>query len=342
MLNLFNTRFLRPGNQLGYQLVQGPKGFPMKVISNIHRYLAPAFVAGLLCFSSISASAAPLVTKHVPAKAEGVIHIDVERLQKSSLWKLIEKELPKEIKSKQKLSDKVVEAIKEIGDTGIEDLLGTLIRDVRGVTIWGVDEDEWALTIDLPVAASLVGALEAATDLKKNTKSGVSYYRLDDDAVISVYSGKLIVGSNVKSVVASARLLDGKGKSIVGRKLKGLTGSSAKGIVVVAGFGGKLMKAISKEAASKAMKADIRSMLFIAGEHNKSIYLQAEVTLDSAGTATKLVAVANGLKGLLAISNDDPEIKALMKGLSVSASGNTIKARVEVPVKTLIKIANER
>lgn len=314
----------------------------MQVKANINRYLGLALVAGFLCFSTLSAQAAPLVVKHIPAKAEGVLHVDVERLQASGLWKNIEKQLPKGIADKKELSAKVVAAIKDIADAGIEDLVGALIRDVRGITVWGVDEDQWAMTIDLPVATTLIGAFDAVADLKKSTKKGVSFYRWKKEVVLSVHKGKLIVGASVNAVVDSARLLDGKGKSITGRKLSGLTSTSAKGIIVVAGFGGKLMRAISKEAASKALKADIRSMLFIAGEHKKAIYLQAEASLDSAQTATKLVAVANGLKGLLALSDEEPEVTAILSGLQISSQGSVIKARVEVPTKTFLKMAGNR
>ncbi len=303
----------------------------------IRRYFLLTLVAGLTLLFAAPASAAPLRTKHIPTRAEGVIHVDVDKLRNSSLWKLVEEQLPKPTKGAS-LSQRVVDTFKDMNEDGIKELLSILVADVHGITVWGVDDDEWAMVVDMPIVATLLPILEDSAGFKKSTKSGVTLYRWEKEAVISVHGNHLVVGTDAKSVVASARLLAGKGKSIGGKKLSGLS-STAKGIVVVAGFGGKLMKAISKEATSTMLKTDIRSLLFFAGEHAGRFFVQAEAVVDSSATASKLVTIVSGLQAVLALSGEEPELQELLSGLTVNAKGSSMSVRLEVPVKTVLDLA---
>ncbi len=302
---------------------------------------------GILLFCSVfflfqgNAHAGPWNAKHIPAKAEGVVHIDVDKLKRSSLWGYVRGQLPKQSKSNEKLSDRIVKTLKTMNDEGIEDLIVSMITDVRSITIWGVDDEQWAMSIELPAAAAVLKALDSVAEFKKTSKQGISLFHVGDEAVLSVHKGRLIVSSKPRFVITTARLLDGKGRSLSGKKLNSLSASSSKGIILVAGFGGKLMKSISKEATSAALKTDIRSILFYAGEVSNRFFVEAEANVDSAQTASKLVAIVSGLQAMLALSDEDPDMKALLSGVRVSAKGSTLHARVEIPVKTLIDIASK-
>ncbi len=300
-----------------------------------------AFVVTLaLLFPSI-AEAAPFSAKRVPAQAEGLIHVDLDKLQASNLWSAVKGHLPKEVRSgkSSKVSEDLIKAWDTLGEDGIETLVLSMLGRARSLTVWAGQNDEFALMLELPLASTVLAtALKAGVPLKKTTESGVDVYELDS-ATLAIENNTIILSTSRAPVVTTAKLLRGKGKSLSSDKLKTLGTARTKGIILVAGFGGKLMETFKKQAASAALKTDIQSILLFAGEANGKFFAEAEANVGSPATATKLSAIATGLLAVVALSGDEPELQQLASALRISHNDSTLTARLELPIKVLLDLS---
>ncbi len=300
-----------------------------------------AFVVMAALLLPTSAQAAPFSPKRVPAQAEGLIHIDLERLQSSKLWSVVKGHLPKEVRSGEtsKVSKDLTKAWETLGEDGIETLALSMLGRARSLTVWSGANDDFALMLDLPMASAVLSsALDSGVNLKKTTYKGVDVYDLDS-ASLAVENSTVIVSSSRDPVVTTANLIRGKGRSLSNEKLRTLGSARSEGIILVAGFGGKLMEAFKKQAASAALKTDIQSILLFAGETNGKFFAEAEATVGSPATATKLGAIATGLLAVVALSGDEPELQKLASALQVTNTGSTLTARLELPIKVLLDIS---
>jgi hypothetical protein len=287
------------------------------------------------------AEAAPFSAKRVPAQAEGLIHVDLDKLQSSKLWSVVKGHLPKEVRTgnSSKVSEDLIKAWDTLGEDGIETLVLSMLGRARSLTVWSGPNDDFALMLDMPLASTVLStALKAGVPLKKTTQSGVDVYELDS-ASLAIQNSTIIVSTSRAPVVITANLLRGKGKSLSNDKLKKLGTARTKGIILVAGFGGKLMETFKKQAASAALKTDIQSILLFAGENNGTFFAEAEANVGSPATATKLGAIATGLLAVVALSSDEPELQKLASALRISNSGSSLTARLELPIKALLDLS---
>lgn len=287
-----------------------------------------------------TADAGAFSAKRIPAQAEGLIHVDLDKLQSSKLWSVVKGHLPKEVRSgdKSKVSEDLIKAWDTLGEDGIETLVLSMLGRARSLTVWSGPNDDFALMVELPLASAVLStALKAGVPLKKTTHSGIDVYELDS-ASLAIQNNTIIVSTSRAPVVATAKLLRGNGKSLSNDKLKKLGTARTKGIILVAGFGGKLMEAFKKQAASAALKTDIQSILLFAGETNGTFFAEAEANVGSPATASKLGAVATGLLAVVALSGDEPELQKIASALRISSNGSTLTARLELPIKALLDL----
>ncbi len=288
-----------------------------------------------------SVGAAPFSPKRVPAQAEGLIHIDLDKLQSSNLWSVVKGHLPQAVQSGDtaKVSEDLIKAWDTLGEDGIETLVLSMLGRARSLTVWAGANDDFALMLELPLASAVLStALKAGVPLKKTTKGGVDIYELDSTS-LAIQNNTIILSTKRAPVVKTAKLMRGKGSSLSNEKLKKLGTARNSGIILVAGFGGKLMETFKKQAASAALKTDIQSILLVAGEANGAFFAEAEANVGSPATATKLGAIATGLLAVVALSGDEPELQKLASALRISNSGSTLTARLDLPIKALLDLS---
>jgi hypothetical protein len=300
--------------------------------------LSAALATLLLAWSGV-VSAAPFSASRVPAQADGVAHVDMDKLRASSLWQAILKQLPAEARAgaKKDVSKQILKALEDLGEDGLVAVAGSIMAATQSLTVWGDDNERWALIVELPQASTMMSLVKGAAKLKTSTKQGVTLYHLGDDAFLGVHRNLLIVSEHADAVVTTVRLQNGKGKSLASRKLGKVNASSKKGILFIAGFGGKLLETFKKSAASAALQADIRSVMLYVGESGTTFFAEAEAQVKSAAEASKLAAIATGLLGLASLGNDDPDVATLISGLTIKAKGATLHARLELSDKTVQK-----
>lgn len=304
-----------------------------------------AFMFSLLALALArpsSASAAPFSAKMIPAQADGIIHLDVEKLRTSKLWRMVRDQLPPEAKPKaqtqSELGTDILSSLQKLGDENMASVAMQLLSNTRSITVWATDNDNWAAIIDLPLAGLMMNAIDSASGIKSITQDGIRLYKLGDDAFVSVSGNILVISQSKKAALVTAKVHRGKGKSLNMKRLGRLDSSASKGIILVAGFGGKLIEEFKKKAASSVFKVGIRSVLFFAGESKGNFFAQADAALDSANTATNLASVATGLIGMVALSEADPEVRALAQSVRITTTDAVLQARIEVPMSTLATI----
>ncbi len=299
--------------------------------------LTTALTALILAWSGV-VSAAPWDAKRVPVQADAVAHVDMNKLRASSFWKVIVKQLPKEAQAgaKEKVSKQILKALEDLGEDGLVAVAGSIMAATQSLTVWGDDKEQWALLIELPNASSMLSLVKDAAKLKTSKKQGVTLYHLGDDAFLSVHQNLLIVSEHKDAVVATTRAQRGQGKSLASRKLGKINASSQKGILFIAGFGGKLLEKFKKKAAA-ALQADIKSVVLYVGENGGSFFAEAEAQVKSAKEATNLASVATGLLSLVSLGNDDPDLATVIAGLSIKAKGSKLHARLELSSKIVQK-----
>jgi hypothetical protein len=302
--------------------------------------LIGAALATILMAMSSIAAASPFSAARVPAQAEGVAHLDMDKLRASSIWQTVLDQLPKAAQdgTKEDVSKQILKALESMGEEGMIAVAGSIMASTKSITVWGADNDQSALLIELPMASAMMAIVDGAAKLKTSTKKGVKLFHLGDDAFLGVQGNTLIVSENTDAVITSVRVLTGKGKSLASRKLGKLDSTSKKGILFVAGFGGKLLEDFKKTAASAALQADIRTVLFFVGEQKGKYFAEAEAQLSTPEEATNLASVATGLLGLASLGNDDPDVATLIAGLTVKAQGSALQARLELSKQTLHKL----
>lgn len=312
----------------------------MKAQQTLNSLFIAATIAALLLALGSTVNASPFAAKRIPAQADAVAHVDMDKLRASNVWKSILAQLPKEAQAgaKKDVGQQILKALKTLDEDGMMAVAGSIMASTRGLTVWGDDKDQWALLVDLPNASSLMALAKGTSKAKTSIKKGVMLFQLDDNAFLAVHGNTLIVSEHADAVVTTARVLKGQGKSLAARKLGKLNASSKKGILFVAGFGGKLLETFKKSAASAALQADIRSVVLYVGEHGGSYFAEAEAQLTSNEEATNLASVATGLLGLASLGNDDPDLAAMLKSLSIKAKGSVLQARIEIAGTTIHKM----
>jgi hypothetical protein len=284
------------------------------------------------------ADAAPFSAKQVPARADAVFHLNVDRLRASSIWKVIVSQLPDEARAQMKkdLGKEVLKAWQGQGDDALQAVTLSLLGKTRGITVWTDGRGRSALLMDLPASVGLLALLQKARTLKSSIQNGVRLYHLGDDMVVSVVGTTLIVSQLPDPVVVTAQLHQGKGKSMANSPL-GKRLSSRKDVLVASGVSGKMLESLKASASSLPLPADIRSVHFFAGHKRKLYSAEVELRVESADAATQLAGMMKGLLGLASMGNDDPTVAALLKSLTIKTQGAEVRARVELSESLLTK-----
>lgn len=298
---------------------------------------ALALLVGAVLGFPAAAQATPFSAKGIPATAEGVIHIDLDGIRASQTWNIVtdEHDVMGEIES-----DIRSDAPHDWSSAEI-DLALKVLGSAHSATFWVDANESGALLVELPRAIPVSVLLKKLAPAKSPRKGGIQMYRLSDkdDGYLAVYRGTLILSDDPDAVVASARVLQGKAKSLSPGHLG--VGTGAKGLFLVAGFHGQLMKVLRQSAQTRALSADIRGVVVHVGEQKDRLFVAARIDTNSAATAQKMASVLNGFSALASIAADDPEVTSIANNVSVVSKGASVTARLEVPLDVVAELIEQ-
>lgn len=290
----------------------------------------------LVAWAAGAAGAKPYGPEDVPASAEGVVHVDVTALTKTRLWSARTK-LDKDAGDLGSLIGKELdgELSSDVVDLVVEVLSGT-----QSITLWVDENEDGAIVVHVPGAKKLVAAVvkESPDEVKKLPAYGGADVYQADDSYIAVFGDLLIVSEHESAVRETIDARRGTTKSLGSRA--GF--KRGAGVVFIAAFEGKTMDSIRSGARAKMLKADLTSIVAVAGERRGSVFVEIEATAGSAASAKKLSDIFTGLRALLSISGESPELQKLLDAVAIEVRGTRVSAKLELSVDDLLDLVGDR
>jgi hypothetical protein len=287
------------------------------------RILTCACAAVLLFVAAPAvARATPFDSSRVPASAEGVGHVDVDALRKTTLFKFASTKF---------------EAHHADMDPKIRAISKAMLDSAQAVTFW-MAEDTGAVIVKLSSTALVKPLLDQMPHKTVNVggKKVERYTAPDDHAKIALVGDLLVVSGDEPSITRTVQVLTGKGKALAKGRV---VAPSANGVFFFASLGDKLLDKVKKAAESQTLKVDMTALTVDVAEVNAELRARVRAVMATAENAQKVKTVVEGLLALASLAHDAQEIHGLLKHVQVTVSNKTLEIGVAMPSADLIKMA---
>ncbi len=279
---------------------------------------------------AIPASAAPLSTDTIPAQAAVVAHIDLDAIRASATYGVVTKTFAKEVaEAKSELKQELAPF-----DIGI-------LLDASGVSFWakGDDSEDGAVIFHGINTKLISGLVDKIPGHKETKKRGLTIHTMGDEGAFALVGSRVVLGKSAANVSLTVDVIEGRAKSVArNRSMPSLSGT--RGSLFVAAIDAQAAKALRKHTQSALLsKGSIQGAVFQVGEHRGD--LVASLTVDTSGkdVAKKLTEVAQGGMALISLAADEPELKRLLSGLSITNQGTSVTAELSMDPATLLGLA---
>lgn len=291
----------------------------------------------LACLAGLATTAPPsdgLRRERLPADVDFVVHIDVEGLKQTQLWK--------HISEKGEDFDLDIDELDDIrGEFGIDPL-----TDVRAVTLYKVEKEEDPTVV---LFSSTTKVDEALVKLKKEdgyrpvTRSGIELHTWGDDedimfAYVHVAGDERVVvlASNEASAVRAARVLRGEDPSHASAGTL-LTLAPARGsFLYLAAAEIPHLDEFTPASQVFGLAQGIQVDLGEAGG-----FLRAHMGLIT-GSAKDALDISNVLNGLISLARlaggEMRELLEILTGIRLSTRGSAVEMDFEFEVQRLLEI----
>jgi hypothetical protein len=284
--------------------------------------LASAALVALVSLPQRS-TATPFDASRVPATAEGVGHVDVDALRKTTLYSLATAKL----KASGTLD----------ADPKIKLLAEAMMKNAQGLTFW-MGEDRGAAVVKLSSTALLTPLLDKMQrkDLTINGKKVTRYSEKGEDTAIAVVGDLVVLTGDEASLTATLNVLTGKARSIARARVPVPT---ANGVFFFASLGDKLLDKVKKAAESQTLKVDMTSLTVDVAEVSSELRGRVRAVMATAENAQKVKSVVDGLLALASLAEEAKKVEAILKRISVTATGKNLEIAVSIPSAELMKMA---
>jgi hypothetical protein len=303
----------------------------------IRRMLTSAVAGVGLWIGSAKLLAAPFEAKKVPETAKWVLHVDMDALRTTEVWKLIDGEIAKNAQADQKLGE-------------IEQFTGIKFPEgLHDVTLFGLGFSDENVVVVVSAGmdqGKLIGFLQLDPNFKSEKhgeKDVVSW--IDQD------KGKRMWGTFYDDKTAAISASPDAVKTYIdtrGGAKKGLSAESPLAAGAKAGLiaymAGKDLSQL-KEAAQNPHVQEVESISFSVEEVGADAVLHASVTTKSAETASNVRMLAEGGKALLVLQMKDPKadpsakmLGEMVQRVTTSLEGKTVSADGKVSLETIKKL----
>ena len=294
------------------------------------RPLRLALAAALaLSFAALvrPAAAAPFDARRVPSAAQAVGHLDVEAFKRTTLY--------------ARVAAKVgPDALSTDIPAELRPLMMQLLGSARGVTFWMAKKDHGAIQVQTSAAAAvqtLLGGLPGTTITRGGHR--IRKLQVDGEPVFVGQAGDTVVFSDkIGSVQRSLQTIAGKAKGLAPSSV--LARAASQGVFFFAALGGPLLDDIKKEASSRTLQIDMRSLVIDAREVGGQLTLELRAGMSSADGPQKAKSVVEGVRALMSLA-DDPDaakLRPLLDRLKVEARGTTLEVTFQMKTTELMKI----
>ena len=267
----------------------------------------------------------------VPAEAQWALHIDMQRLASSAMFKgLLEENGPAKMKGK---------ADHFLGKLKIDPM-----KDLKGITVFGrakKDEDAVVALKGKFDKAHLLGLIKAEESHEEIPYGNYTIYGWDDDDFGTFAADDLILLSENKEAIKAALDALGKGKKEVAafpflaRVLK----ESPDAIFAAA------VNSISDMVGKKGKPVILSKMRQAGGtisESGENVNLKVSIAAESAQVAKD---VEQAIRGLIAMANlqlADAEAQAFAQSIKIDIDGENVRIEASYPAKKLMGLARSK
>jgi hypothetical protein len=279
------------------------------------------------------ALATPLDATRIPAEADGVGHIDMDALRRTSLHRLI---TPK-FQSGSHWNDM---------DPKLRPLVRTLFDVAQGVSFWLTDRDTGAVLIRVPDPKRIQAMLDRLPRKGQIRVAGqlVGRYSLSGDRsgdkseenLAAMVGNHLVMADDEKSIARAIDALSGRGRSLAQRGLP--DGALQRGVFFFTALNGKLLDEVKNAAQSATLRLNMSSLTVHVGEARSELSCRVKMTLGSAEEATKLKSMAEGILALASMSDEAVQLRPFTKNLKITAAGKALEVSVSMPSAELVKL----
>jgi hypothetical protein len=273
---------------------------------------------------SVPAAAGPLPTSYIPADAQWVVHVDIEKGLKSTIGSYITAHLGE-------FEFDGLEAVR--AKTGINPL-----TDLKDVTVFGssADPDEGVAIIHTTAAvdAFLEKARQEETTFTQVTHGA---YTLDTWTEGTTKRYGFVRSRGDERLILVAQNADRLATAIA-RTETGAAGAEAADLLKQPPKGSSVLFVAARGLGSMAsnpktvMLQQAEGLLLDCGEEDGFLYANMAVTTRNAQDAKDLLAAMNGCVALARMgARRDPELSALLEatnGLSLSSEASTIRGQI--------------
>jgi hypothetical protein len=278
-------------------------------------------------------SAASLKTAIIPADAQWVVHVDIERLVSTKLFELImaRKDSKDILEGKNKMVEKL----------GIDPL-----KDLTGITIFGSGKGEKNAVVSLTGNLNkthLVSLVKQVKDHKELKHGKHTIYQWEDAGFGAfVKDNMLLMGKAEESIRNALDVIAGKKKSIKNTQLMSYLQEVPKGAVIQMVVD-DISSVVGKSEPMILQKTGMA--FFMAMEKDEALNLKLKMTTDTNETAANIGQIINGFVAMARMqvqSKEEIKDKALklLDALKVSIKGNVIEMGITYPSAEILDFLN--
>lgn len=282
---------------------------------------------------SFPAAAGPLDTNSVPARAQVVVHVDLDALRGSQLRRIFDKQV----------SEAMADMQGKLVEEGIP-LQAKDIANATGITFWaeGDSQEHGALIASGLDPRRVSKALATIKGHRRISHKGQTLHEINQDGdttYVGVYSNQVAVADDKDSIAETLQVLAGRGSSLA-RSAKAARLGNVRGVLFAAVFEQKIANKIRKEADSSIFKnIDFKGGLVYAKETRNELVARAVIETSNADGADQLHKLAAGAIAFFDVASEDPELAQLLDSLDIKSSGTKVTFTMKMPFATIKKLA---
>ncbi len=286
----------------------------------------------LILVFSLELKAASIQKSIIAADAKWVVHIDMKKFTSTKLYELF-------------MNDESTVKIRKRTDKLFKKLNFDPLKDIMGVTAYGVEKDEEKTVICFSGnidKAHILGLFDEEADHKEISYGKYIIYSWGhDDFGVFVSDNLGLFSENEEAIKTALDVIDGKKENLSSSPMM------------------KYVKEIPSDAFLMAVVDDISSL---AGRHDKAVMLKkagmasfaimekkGDVALDlkfTTGSPEDAKNVEQMIKGLVAFGNlqlkQEKDVLELLERLRISIDGNKVQMGLTYPIDKLFNIISGR
>jgi len=300
-------------------------------------FLTVVALALLPCLGAAAGPSGPQMSI-VPADALWVIHLDMEKLTSSALFKMLTGE------------GGGIDIQKKAGQFS-EKLKMDPFKDIKAVTVFGRGEagEEPVVAVSGNFDKTyLIGLLKAESSYKETPYGKYTLYNWEDEHFGVFVNDNLVLITEKEADIKSALdALDGKAKNVSASPLVARLQKESAGAIAVfavadiAGLTGE-RKGAAASHEIPAMLAKMQSATGAISETGDKVNLKVEIGAASDQVAKDIEAAVRGVIALVNLQFTDSDAQVLTRGINVKVEGQRVRIDASYLVPELTKIIKDR